>query len=127
MPQFIYFDRYDALDSAVHIPTFMTQLRDDQHAPRVRTTRALFRHVNLDPQQLHELNGDDTQISEDMRRRVDERAILTSSAGQAMTDKFSGRGGSSDATPSATTSTATSSGSGSDDLDPSEIELDQRS
>lgn len=90
MPRFIYFDHYDVLDSAVHIPTFMNQLRDAPHAPRVRTTRALFHHVNLDPLQLHALNSDGTQSSqEDMRRRVDERAILTSSAGQAMTAKFS--------------------------------------
>ena len=128
MPQFIYFDRYDVLDSAVHIPTFMTQLHDDQHAPRVRTTRALFRHVNLDPQQLHELNGDDGQLSqEEMRRRVDERAIRTSSAGQAMTEKFSqwwlqrrhrfryDLDGNYFRVWVA------------DDLDPSEIELDQRS
>lgn len=128
MPQFIYFDRYDVLDSAVHIPTFMAQLREDQHAPRVRTTRALFHHVNLDPQQLHELNGDDSQLSrDDMRRRVDERAILTSSAGQAMTEKFSkwwlqrrhsfryDLDGNYFRVWVA------------DDLDPSEIELDQRS
>ncbi|WP_409431023.1 AAA family ATPase [Mycobacterium sp. SMC-16] len=128
MPQFIYFDRYDVLDSAVHIPTFMTQLRENPHAPRVRTTRALFRHVNLDPQQLHELNGDDTQISqEDMRRRVDERAILTSSAGQAMTDKFSKWW-----LQRRHTFRYDLDGNFfrvwvSDDLDPSEIELDQRS
>ena len=128
MPQFIYFDRYDVLDSAVHIPTFMTQLREDQHAPRVRTTRALFRHVNLDPQQLHELNGDDSQLSiEDMRRRVDERAILTSSAGQAMTEKFSKWW-----LQRRHTFRYDLDGNYfrvwvADDLDPSEIELDQRS
>lgn len=128
MPQFIYFDRYDVLDSAVHIPTFVMQLRDDQHAPRVRTTRALFRHVNLDPQQLHELNGDDTQLSqEDMRRRVDERAILTSSASQAMTEKFAKWW-----LQRRHTFRYDLDGNFfrvwvADDLDPSEIELDQRS
>ncbi|MFV8231536.1 AAA family ATPase [Mycolicibacterium fortuitum] len=128
MPQFIYFDHYDVLDSAVHIPTFMTQLRDDQHAPRVRTTRALFRHVNLDPQQLHQLNGDDSNVSqEEMRRRVDERAILTSSAGQAMTEKFSKWW-----LQRRHTFRYDLDGNYfrvwvADDLDPSEIELDQRS
>lgn len=127
MPQFIYFDRYDVLDSAIHIPTFLTQMAKDPHAPRVRTTRALFRHVDLDPQQLHALNLGQNHDQEEARRRVDERAIRTSSAGQAMTEKF---------------------GAWwlqrrhkfrydldgdyfrvwvSDDLDPSEIELDQRS
>ncbi len=89
MPKFIYFDRYDVLDSAVHIPTFLTQIASDPHAPRVRTTQALFRHVDLDPQQLHDLNTQTPQPDQDeMRRRVDERAIRTSSAGQAMTEKF---------------------------------------
>ena len=26
MPQFIYFDRYDVLDAAIHIPTFLSQM-----------------------------------------------------------------------------------------------------
>ncbi|MCK0113638.1 AAA family ATPase [Ornithinimicrobium sp. F0845] len=127
MPQFIYFDRYDVLDSAIHIPTFITQMQQTPHAPRVRTTRALFRHVDLDPRKLHELNTRQITDQEEARRRVDERAIRASSAGQAMTEKF---------------------GAWwlqrrhkfrydldgdyfrvwvSDDLDPSEIELDQRS
>jgi energy-coupling factor transporter ATP-binding protein EcfA2 len=126
MPQFIYFDRYDVLDSAVHIPTFLQQLASNPHQPRLRTTQCLFRHVELDPVQLNELNQGIVDRDE-MRRRVDERAIRTASAGQAMTEKF---------------------GAWwlqrrhkfrydldgdffrvwvSDDLDPSEIELDQRS
>jgi hypothetical protein len=128
MPRFIYFDRYDVLDSAVHIPTFLTQVQQDPHAPRVRTTQALFRHVALDPQQLHDLNAEGGGVShEEMRRRVDERAIRTSSAGQAMTEKFStwwlqrrhqfryDLDGNYFRVWVA------------DDLDPSEIELDQRS
>jgi len=128
MPHFIYFDRYDVLDSAVHIPTFLTQIRQDPHAPRVRTTQALFRHVDLDPQQLHDLNAQDGQIAQDeMRRRVDERAIRTSSAGQAMTEKFS-------AWWLQRRHRFRYDLDGnyfrvwvSDDLDPSDIELDQRS
>lgn len=128
MPQFIYFDRYDVLDSAVHIPSFMAQLRDDRHAPRVRTTQALFRHVNLDPEQLHALNGQDDQVpQEEMRRRVDERSIRTSSAGQAMTEKFSEWW-----LQRRHTFRYDIDGNYfrvwvSDDLDSSEIELDQRS
>ena len=48
MPQFIYFDRYDVLDSAIHIPTFLQQLASTPNAPRVRTTHCLVRHVGLD-------------------------------------------------------------------------------
>lgn len=128
MPKFIYFDRYDVLDSAVHIPTFLTQIQQDPHAPRVRTTQALFRHVDLDPQQLHDLNAQDGQVTqEEMRRRVDERAIRTSSAGQSMTEKFS-------AWWLQRRHRFRYDLDGnyfrvwvSDDLDPSEIELNQRS
>lgn len=128
MPKFIYFDRYDVLDSAVHIPTFLTQIEADPHAPRVRTTQALFRHVDLDPVKLHELNINDGQLSaEEMRRRVDERAIRTSSAGQAMTEKFSTWW-----LQRRHRFRYDLDGNHfrvwvSDDLDPSEIELDQRS
>lgn len=128
MPKFIYFDRYDVLDSAVHIPTFLTQIEDDPHAPRVRTTQALFRHVDLDPVKLHELNVNDGQLSaEELRRRVDERAIRASSAGQAMTEKFSTWW-----LQRRHRFRYDLDGNHfrvwvSDDLDPSEIELDQRS
>lgn len=127
MPQFIYFDRYDVLDSAIHIPTFLTQIRQDPHAPRVRTTRALFRHVDLDPERLHQLNSGQVKDQEEARRRVDERAIRTSSAGQAMTEKFA-------AWWLQRRHKFRYDLDGdyfrvwvSDDLDPSEIELDQRS
>jgi hypothetical protein len=128
MPKFIYFDRYDVLDSAVHIPTFLTQMGGDPHAPRVRTTRALFQHVALDPQQLHDLNQNAGGVDQaEMRRRVDERAIRTSSAGQAMTEKFSTWW-----LQRRHRFRYDLDGDYfrvwvSDDLDPSEIELDQRS
>ncbi|MCF6506851.1 hypothetical protein E9549_05445 [Blastococcus sp. MG754426] len=94
MPQFIYFDRYDVLDSAIHIPTFISQLSSAPNQPRVRTTRCLFQHVNLDPKQLHDLIPTAPQphnppAHEELQRRADERAILTSSAGEAMTRRFS--------------------------------------
>ncbi|MDV8071166.1 AAA family ATPase [Rhodococcus sp. IEGM 1366] len=127
MPQFIYFDHYDVLDSAVHIPTFLTQIQQDPHAPRVRTTRALFRHVDLDPQRLHDLNAGLASDTADARRRIDERAIRTSSASQAMTEKFA-------AWWLQRRHKFRYDLDGdyfrvwvSDDLDPSEIELNQRS
>lgn len=128
MPKFIYFDRYDVLDSAVHIPTFLTQISQTPNAPRVRTTQALFRHVDLDPQQLHTLAQTQYNVDQnEMRRRVDERSIRTSSAGHAMTEKFA-------AWWLQRRHRFRYDLDGdyfrvwvSDDLDPSEIELDQRS
>jgi hypothetical protein len=127
MPQFIYFDHYDVLESAVHIPTFLAQIEQTPHAPRVRTTRALFKHVDLDPQQLNDLNAGRMADQEEARRRTDERAIRTSSAGQAMTEKFG-------AWWLQRRHRFRYAVDGdffrvwvADDLDPSEIELDQRS
>ena len=127
MPQFIYFDHYDVLESAIHIPTFITQTQQTPHAPRVRTTRALFKHVALDPERLNQLSTGQIADKNEQRRRVDERAIRTSSAGQAMTTKFG-------AWWMQRRHKFLYDIDGdffrvwvSDDLDPSEIELDQRS
>ncbi|MBM4030914.1 MAG: hypothetical protein FJ291_03915 [Planctomycetes bacterium] len=130
MPKFVYFDRYDVINSAIHLPSFARQLAEEPGAARVRTTNCLFKHVGLDMRKLSQLahyrlreNGQDESI----RRQIDERAIRVSSASNAMTRKFADwweqrrhefryqldgdyfrvwvR----------------------DDLDPSEVELDQRS
>ncbi len=129
MPQFVYFDRYDVLDSAIHFPTFLQQLQSTPHAPRVRTTHCLFRHVGLDVAQLHQLGQHerDAAPSESVRRQVDERAIRASSASQAMTRKFAEWW-----LQRRHTFRYQIDGDYlrvwvSDDLDPSEIELDQRS
>lgn len=129
MPQFIYFDHYDVLDSAIHIPAFNNQLRANPHAARVRTTHCLFRHVGLDIDLLASLGSHQPGTPEDaaVRRQIDERAIRSSSAGQAMTDKFAEWW-----QQRRHRFRYQSDGDYfrvwvSDDLDPSEIELDQRS
>jgi AAA ATPase domain/Overcoming lysogenization defect protein-like, TOPRIM domain len=128
IPRFIYFDRYDVIDSAVHVPSFIQQLAQTPSAPRVRATRCLFQHVGLDLPTLQQL--DPTQPNkaiEELKRYADQRAIFMSSASAAMTQRFSewweqrkhkfryGIDG-----PFFRVWV-------SDDLDPSEIELDQRS
>ena len=129
MPQFVYFDRYDVLDSAIHIPTFINQLNSTPSAPRVRTTHCLFRHVGLDVAKLHQLGSHQpgTPESDQVRRQLDERSIRASSASQAMTRKFAQWW-------EQRRHAFRYQVDGdylriwvSDDLDPSEIELDQRS
>jgi hypothetical protein len=129
MPQFVYFDRYDVLDSAIHFPTFLQQLQSTPHAPRVRTTHCLFRHVGLDAHQLHQLGQHQRDAAADdaVRRQIDERAIRASSASHAMTSKFA------DWWLQRRHAFRYQIDGDylrvwvSDDLDPSEIELDQRS
>lgn len=129
LPKFVYFDRYDVIDSAVHLPSFVRQLNQTPPPPKVRTTRCLFEHVGLDVQRLASLAqhqpGQDP--NEQIRRLVDERAIHFSSASNAMTQKFQDWW-------EQRRHTFRYQADGdyfriwvSDDFDPSEIELDQRS
>ncbi|MBW2123144.1 MAG: AAA family ATPase [Deltaproteobacteria bacterium] len=129
LPKFIYFDRYDVIDSAVHLPSFVQQLHSNPSAPRVRTTRCLFEHVGLDIEHLAALgrHQDGQNPDEQVRRYVDERAIHFSSASNAMTIKFQ------DWWEQRRHKFRYQADGDyfriwvSDDLDPSEIELDQRS
>jgi hypothetical protein len=127
LPKFIYFDRFDVLDSSIHIPTFVQQINSG--GPRVRTTHCLFRHVGLDVQKLVGLGrhqpgqGEDTNV----RREVDERAILTSSASNAITQKFEDWWEQRQHKFRYQVDGDYFRVWVSDDLDPSEIELDQRS
>lgn len=90
LPRFIYFDKYNVLDSAVHIPTFIATLQANPNHPGLRATNCLFRHVNLNLGMIEEL-GSHKHSHEDnplIRRQVDERAILLSTASNLMTSKF---------------------------------------
>ncbi len=127
MPKFLYFDRYDVLTSAVHLPTFKQRVASKDHGARVAS--CLFRHVSLDVDKMIELgaslkSGTD---SADIRRQADERNIRAGSAAQGMTSKFQNWW-------QQRTHRFSYRFDGdyfrvwvSDDLDPSEVELDQRS
>mgnify|MGYP001087859824 CR=1 FL=1 len=129
LPKFVYFDRYDVIESAIHLPTFVQQLNQTPPLPKVRTTRCLFEHVGLDVQQLASLGRHQPGETEsaEIRRLVDQRAIHFSSASNAMTRKFQ------DWWEQRRHKFRYQADGDyfriwvSDDLDPSEIELDQRS
>lgn len=129
LPKFIYFDRYDVIDSAIHLPSFVQQLNQNPSDPRARTTRCLFEHVGLDVKRLATLGQHQPGQgpNEQVRRLVDERAIHFSSASSAMTSKFQ------DWWEQRRHKFRYKADGDyfriwvSDDLDPSEIELDQRS
>ena len=55
IPEFIYFDRYDVLDSAVHIDDFIRHLSENPDDPKLRITKCLFEHVGLDVGKIREL------------------------------------------------------------------------
>ena len=128
MPVFVYFGKYDVLDSAINIPTFIQQLKQQPSAPRVRATKCLFEHVGLDIDEIMKLNPASSGQNEEQKRDLaDERAIQMSSASTSMTATFS------DWWEQRKHKFHYKIDGDffrvwiSDDLDPSEIELDQRS
>jgi hypothetical protein len=90
LPKFVYFDRYDILDSEIHIPTFLQELQDKRKRPRHRVTLCLFKHVGLDLQEMLRLGNYDRNqpFQEAMCRRLDEMAIKANSASISMTKRF---------------------------------------
>lgn len=128
LPKFVYFYEFDVIDSAVHFPTFVQQLKQTPSAPRVRTTKCLFEHVGLDVETLQNLDPTrPDQNVETLRKFADERAILMSSASNAMTQRFSEWWEQRRHKFAYKTDGHFFRVWVSDDLDPSEIELDQRS
>ena len=128
IPEFIYFDRYDVLDSAIHIDDFIRHLSEDPGEPKLRITKCLFEHVGLDVEKIRALDPNNEQkTKEELERMADERAIEMSSASQEMTQKFTSWWEQRKHKFRYHIDGKNFRVWVSDDLDPSEIELDQRS
>lgn len=129
LPKFVYFDRYDILDSAIHIPTFLGELQDKRKGPRHRVTLCLFKHVGLDLQNMLQLGTYERgqPFQEAVRRKLDEMAIQANSASISMTCRFQNWWEQRKHRFRYDFQGEYFRVWVSDDLDPSEIELDQRS
>ncbi|MDD1723969.1 MAG: ATP-binding protein [Methanospirillum sp.] len=129
LPKFVYFDQYSVIESAIHIPTFIATLKSHPDSPGLRATHCLFRHVNLDLDQLDKLGSHKNATDENpiIRRQVDERSILLSTASNLMTRKFENWWDQRKIRFRYDIDGDYFRVWVSDDLDPSEIELDQRS
>lgn len=90
LPKFVYFDRYDILDSTIHIPTFLNELQDQRKGPKHRVTLCLFKHVGLDLQNMMGLGNYEREkpFQDAVRRKLDELSIKANSASISMTDRF---------------------------------------
>jgi energy-coupling factor transporter ATP-binding protein EcfA2 len=129
LPRFVYFDLYNVIESAIHIPTFIATLKSHPESPGLRATHCLFRHVNLDLDILDKLGTHKNATDENptIRRQVDERSILLSTASNQMSRRFE------DWWEQRRLRFRYDIDGDyfrvwvSDDLDPSEIELEQRS
>ena len=129
LPRFVYFDQYSVIESAIHIPTFIATLKSHPDTPGLRATNCLFRHVSLDLDQIDRLGSHKNAVDDNpiIRRQVDERAILLSTASNLMTKKFEDWWGQRKIRFRYDIDGDYFRVWVSDDLDPSEIELEQRS
>jgi hypothetical protein len=129
LPKFVYFDQYNVIESAIHIPTFIATLKSHPETPGLRATHCLFRHVNLDLDQLDRLGSHKNAVDDNpiIRRQVDERSILLSTASNLMSKKFEDWWGQRKIRFRYDIDGDYFRVWVSDDLDPSEIELEQRS
>ena len=124
MPHYVYFDRYDVIDSAIRLNRFLAMDKDDT---RYRITRCFFDHVGLDPKKISDLNPSSVDDETRSRDMADERDIRLSSASSEMTARFAEWW-------EQRRHKFRYAADGdffriwvSDDLDPSEIELEERS
>lgn len=129
LPKFVYFDQYNVIESAIHIPTFIATLKSHPDSPGLRATHCLFRHVNLDLDILDKLGTHKNATDENptIRRQVDERSILLSTASNQMSRRFEDWWGQRRLRFRYDIDGDYFRVWVSDDIDPSEIELEQRS
>lgn len=129
LPKFVYFDQYSVIESAIHIPTFIATLKSHPDSPGLRSTNCLFRHVNLDLGILDKLGTHKNATDENplIRRQVDERSILLSTASNQMSRRFENWWDQRRIKFRYDIDGDYFRVWVSDDLDPSEIELEQRS
>jgi len=89
LPSFIYFDKYDILDSDVNIPQFINSVTADPNNRKLRVTKCLFEFVKLSLDDLQNLNPSDKEDDVTRQRKIKQLNALCVSAASLMTDKFS--------------------------------------
>jgi predicted ATPase len=90
MPSFLYFGGYEILRSAIYIPEFVRRLGGDNRTPQTRIQQALFKHVGVEIEKLAPLGQHQPGQGESDAtwRGIDELNIRANSASIAMTEKF---------------------------------------
>ena len=90
MPQFLYFDNYDILDSAINIPEYLNKLQSDPQNRKLRVKSCLFKHVKLSAEELRDLDPTGAEVTdEEGQRLTEQRSALCNAAQTTMTQKFS--------------------------------------
>jgi len=92
MPYFLYFGKYEVLDSDIYLPEFVGRANSNDKLPKTRVQLALFKHVGADIKELAELgkHRPDHGPDDSVRKAIDKLTILANSAETKMTEKFGG-------------------------------------
>ncbi len=92
IPYFLYFGNYEVLNSAIYLPEFINRINGGHTDSKTRVQSALFKHVGVDIKQLASLGshqqgqgGENANV----RKQIDELDIKANSASISMTKKFS--------------------------------------
>lgn len=91
MPSFLFFANYQMLQSAIYLPEFVSRSSGrGRNSPETRVQQALFKHVGVDAGDLSNLSQGRSNGEEDpaIRKRIDQLTIMANSASQSMTQKF---------------------------------------
>lgn len=90
MPQFLYFDNYDVLESAINISDYLDKLKSEPKNRKLRVQTCLFKHVKLSPKELKDLDPSDANVTdEEGQLLAEKRSALCHAAQVSMTTKFS--------------------------------------
>lgn len=127
LPSFIYFDNYYKLNGKFNISDFLDKYSSDPNNRQIRAQKCMFDYVGLDPKELHDL-GDDYNTQDDHKQmKARERKILCDSAAAKMTKEFKNWWRVRDYKFDYRIDGDNFGVYVSDDIDPTSIELDQRS
>ena len=85
LPAFIYYDEYGALDTLIHLPSFVA--RRDKPDAKTRTQSALFEWTGLDPEEILSLGrpAGEGETAAEVQRRLEERRALLKAASFSLT------------------------------------------
>lgn len=90
IPFFLYFGRYEILESSIYLPEFVNRVNANDRAYRTRVQHAMFKHVGVDVKELANLGRHQPGQAHDpnVRQQIDELTIKANSASIRMTEKF---------------------------------------
>ncbi|MBU4277172.1 MAG: AAA family ATPase [Proteobacteria bacterium] len=100
LPVFIYFENYGILDSAIYLPRFIEDLKQNSEDSRLRTINAMFKHVTLTAEEILTLGSEQASRAKHNNQPVtpemiaadkmqkELRAVKLNSASLDITERF---------------------------------------